>query len=160
MNEVRYAGFWIRFLTFLIDSVVAALVIFPFVTPFIGGIDLASYDLGDPIEQNRLLRDYTARLGIEVAILAPLFILFWTYRAATPGKMLLGCLVVDAKTLGKAGLGQNIIRYLGYYVALVPLGLGFIWIAFDSRKQGWHDKLAGTVVIRGRHGDLAVHQEP
>lgn len=42
-------------------------------------------------------------------------------------------------------------RYLAYYVSLIPFGLGFIWVAFDGRKQGWHDKLAGTVVVRKKN---------
>jgi len=41
------------------------------------------------------------------------------------------------------------VRYIGYFVSVIPFGLGFIWIAFDSKKQGFHDKLAGTVVVRG-----------
>ena len=43
---------------------------------------------------------------------------------------------------------QAIFRYLGYFVALLPLGLGILWVAFDKRKQGWQDKLAGSVVLR------------
>jgi uncharacterized RDD family membrane protein YckC len=39
-------------------------------------------------------------------------------------------------------------RYLGYFVSAIPLFLGLIWVGIDGRKQGWHDKLAGTVVIR------------
>lgn len=35
-----------------------------------------------------------------------------------------------------------------YYVPAIPLCLGFLWVAFDSKMQGWHDKLAGTVVVR------------
>lgn len=46
---------------------------------------------------------------------------------------------------------QAIIRYLGYFVAILPLFLGIIRVAFDPRKQGWHDKLAGTVVVRPQH---------
>jgi uncharacterized RDD family membrane protein YckC len=43
-------------------------------------------------------------------------------------------------------------RYLGYFVSTIPFGLGLFWIGWDKRKQGWHDKLAGTVVIRApRH---------
>jgi uncharacterized RDD family membrane protein YckC len=42
------------------------------------------------------------------------------------------------------------LRYAGYFVALLPVGLGILWVAFDARKQGWHDKLAKTVVVRGR----------
>lgn len=60
-----------------------------------------------------------------------------------------GCLckdpgIVDVKTGNAASTGQLIGRYLAYYVSLLPFGLGFIWVAFDERKQGWHDKLAGT----------------
>jgi uncharacterized RDD family membrane protein YckC len=39
-------------------------------------------------------------------------------------------------------------RYFAYFLSTIPLGLGLIWVAFDKRKQGWHDKLAGTVVIK------------
>jgi uncharacterized RDD family membrane protein YckC len=58
--------------------------------------------------------------------------------------------IVDAESGGPLTTGQSIGRYLGYYVSLLGLGLGFVWVAFDARKQGWHDKLAGTVVIRPR----------
>jgi uncharacterized RDD family membrane protein YckC len=66
---------------------------------------------------------------------------------ATPGKMLMDVEIVSAKTLQRPGPGQLVIRYLGYIVSSLPLGLGFLWILFDKRKQGWHDKLAGTRVI-------------
>lgn len=76
-------------------------------------------------------------------------ITFWIYKSATPGKMVLGLKIVDADTGGPCSTGQLIGRYLGYYVSLLVFFLGFIWVAFDKRKQGWHDKLAGTLVIRG-----------
>ena len=74
-------------------------------------------------------------------------ILFWVARSATPGKMLIRARIVDAATGGKPSIGQLIGRYLGYYVSMLPMFLGFVWIAFDQRKQGWHDKLARTVVV-------------
>jgi uncharacterized RDD family membrane protein YckC len=45
------------------------------------------------------------------------------------------------------GWGRAILRYIGYYVAIIPLSIGLLWAAFDSRRQGWHDKLARTYVI-------------
>ena len=78
-------------------------------------------------------------------------IAFWLYKQATPGKMLVHARVVDAKTGNTLSTSQSVIRYLGYFVSAIPLCLGLIWVAFDPRKQGWHDKLAGTVVIRSRH---------
>ena len=75
-------------------------------------------------------------------------ILFWIYKSATPGKMALKLTIVDAKTGGKPSNGQLIGRYLAYYISMLPLFMGIIWVGIDKRKQGWHDKLAGTVVIR------------
>ena len=56
--------------------------------------------------------------------------------------------IVDAKTGNKLSVGQAIGRYFAYIPAILPLGLGLIWVGIDKKKQGWHDKLAGTVVIR------------
>ncbi len=75
-------------------------------------------------------------------------IMFWVYKSATPGKMALRLTIVDAKTGGKPSTGQFIIRYLGYFLSTIPLFLGIIWVGIDKRKQGWHDKIAGTAVIR------------
>jgi len=84
---------------------------------------------------------------MNIVFPAVAIILFWVARSATPGKMLIRARIVDARTGGKPTTGQLIGRYLGYYVSTLPLFLGFIWIALDKRKQGWHDKLARTVVV-------------
>jgi uncharacterized RDD family membrane protein YckC len=77
-----------------------------------------------------------------------LTIWFWTKYLGTPGKMLLRLRVVDANTGKAISTPKAIGRYLGYYVSAFPLLLGFIWVGIDKKKQGFHDKLAGTVVIR------------
>ena len=61
--------------------------------------------------------------------------------------MLLRLRVVDARTGEPLPLGQCVLRYIGYFVSALPLCLGFLWVAFDARKQGWHDKIGGSVVI-------------
>lgn len=73
------------------------------------------------------------------------------YRQATPGKMAISARIVDAGTGGPPSTAQLVVRYLGYFVSTIPLCLGLLWVAFDPRKQGWHDKLARTVVVRPRH---------
>ena len=73
--------------------------------------------------------------------------IFWLTKQATPGKMAVSIKIVDAKTGGTLSMGQSIVRYLGYFIATVPLGLGLLWVAFDAHKQGWHDKMAGSVVV-------------
>ena len=66
---------------------------------------------------------------------------------ATPGKYLLGMAVVDAKTGKRATARQYSIRELAEFISFLVLFLGYFWIIWDKRKQAWHDKLAGTVVI-------------
>ena len=87
-------------------------------------------------------------------------IAFWHYRSATPGKMVIHARIVDARTGEPPSVGQLIGRYLGYFVSTLPFFLGLIWVGIDARKQGWHDKLARTVVIRDkRRGAEAVRFE-
>ena len=97
-----------------------------------------------------LTLSFTANILINGLLPAIVVILFWVWRDATPGKMAIGAKIVDAKTGGKPSTGQFIGRYLSYYISSFVLLLGFIWVGFDAKKQGWHDKLAGTLVVRSR----------
>src|SRR5690606_29842041 len=72
---------------------------------------------------------------------------FWVAFRATPGKMLMRIVVVDADTGQSLTIWKAIVRFLAYIVSSIPLCLGFAWIAWDPRKQGWHDKIAGSVVV-------------
>ena len=146
---VVYGGFWIRFLAFLIDSTAATIAIAPLVTTLAGELLLTNYNLGDPDEVSQMLSDLSVRLALDVLFMGTIFILFWVFKSATPGKMLFKLTIVDAKTFGKASVGQHVVRYFAYFLSTIPLFLGFLWIAFDANKQGWHDKLSGTVVIKG-----------
>jgi uncharacterized RDD family membrane protein YckC len=79
--------------------------------------------------------------------------LYFTYfhgtTGQTPGKKMFGLKVVQ--TTGETLTpGLAFLRWVGYLVSGIFFYLGFIWVAFDERKQGWHDKIAGTVVIRTR----------
>ena len=87
---------------------------------------------------------------IQLAVNAAFVLGFWFLLSTTPGKLVINAYIVDAKTLGKPRPWQLVVRYLGYYLSILTLMLGFLWVAFDRRKQGLHDKLAGTVVIRGK----------
>jgi uncharacterized RDD family membrane protein YckC len=95
-------------------------------------------------------------LVLETIVTALVVIIFWAARQATPGKMAISATIVDAETGKRPTTGQFIGRYFGYYVSLIPFGLGLIWVGIDARKQGWHDKLAGTVVVRPRRGAAPV----
>jgi uncharacterized RDD family membrane protein YckC len=84
---------------------------------------------------------------LQVVLPAVAAILFWKYRGATPGKMAISAKIVDATTLARPTTGKLVLRYIAYIASIVPFLLGFLWVAIDRRKQGFHDKIAGTVVI-------------
>ena len=135
---LQYVGFWARGIAFLVDSILLSLITLP-----IGWFVYGSVD--NDFEEHL---SGSSNLLISVVLPAVLLLVFWTQRQSTPGKMMLGARIVDANTGGEPDTGQWVLRYLGYYVSLFALGLGYLWIAFDPRKQGWHDKIAGTVVVR------------
>ena len=71
----------------------------------------------------------------------------WVNFLGTPGKLLLGCQVVDADSFKGMTIRQATIRFISYLASMIPLMMGFLWVARDPRKQGFHDKLANTVVL-------------
>jgi uncharacterized RDD family membrane protein YckC len=131
-------------LAFVVESIAAVLLLTPL---SLGSGSLLVDDLSNPgALQDALIASLPGAL-LESLIIAALFIGFWIYFAATPGKLLVHSYIVDAKTLKRAKTSQLVIRYLGYFVSMLTFGLGFIWIGIDSRKQSLHDKLASTVVV-------------
>lgn len=150
MQDLEYAGFWIRVAASLIDTVLLMVVIAPFLTMIYGAAywqaESLTYGVWD------ILLNYIFPAAVVI--------LFWIYKSATPGKMVLKLTIVDAKTGAKPSTGQLIGRYLGYYVSAIPLLLGLIWVGIDKRKQGWHDKLAGTVVVRNKAAEPVQFENP
>lgn len=139
-EDIEYAGFWMRTGACIIDSILIVIVTFPLLISIYGWSYLDA-------EQTGLVAG-PADFLISWVFPALAVITFWVYGQATPGKMAISARIVDAETGEAASIGQLVGRYLGYFLAGIPLGLGILWVAFDKRKQGWHDKLAGTVVIR------------
>ena len=137
-NELEYAGFWIRTGAAIIDTILMLIIIIPMLT--------AIYGTDYWISESYVKGFWDVMFNYILPAIA--VIIFWVYKSATPGKMATKLTIVDAKTGGKPSTGQFIGRYFGYYVSMIPLFLGIIWVGIDKRKQGWHDKLAGTVVIR------------
>ena len=131
-------GFWARVWASVIDTALLMIFIVPAV--------LAIYGWGY-LRSGKLFAG-SADFVLQVVLPAIVVVAFWIYRNATPGKMVIHARIVDARTGEAPSTGQLVGRYLGYYVSLFALGLGFIWVALDARKQGFHDKLAGTVVVR------------
>jgi uncharacterized RDD family membrane protein YckC len=134
-RPVHYVGFWARALAGCIDLLAGAVVI------------ALVAQLVDP--HHRTAREKgLMQFTLEYVLPAVAILAFWFTRGATPGKMVISAVIVDEKTLAMPTRRQLVLRYFGYYVSTIVLCLGYVWIAFDARKQAWHDKIAGTVVVR------------
>tara|TARA_B100000795_G_scaffold58989_1_gene39268 strand:+ start:208 stop:654 length:447 start_codon:yes stop_codon:yes gene_type:complete len=144
MEDVKYAGFWIRLGAVLIDLMVMGVVLYIPSTVIYG----SEYWVGDQF--------FYGFWDLMFSYVLPLVgtIWFWLRFSGTPGKMVLKLKIVDAGTGNKLTFGQAIGRYFAYILSAIPFFLGYIWVGFDKRKQSWHDKLAGTVVIRNVKNDV------
>ena len=140
----EYVGFWARVGASLVDTIWILPLVVVWLTLVSGG--WRHVTLERVLEWSQSSTEQLLLFAVLALVIVPL----WVRRSATPGKQLIGARIVDSSTLGPPTSRQLMIRYLGYLLATLPLGVGFLWIAFDPRKQGWHDKLARTVVIRVR----------
>ena len=113
------AGFWIRMVALLLDIFLVGVLI---------GVLHHSHDL-------------------ELVVLAAYGAMMWKLRGATVGGIVFDLQVVrlDGREIDWE---TAIVRALSCFLSLAVAGLGFIWIAFDGNHQAWHDKIAGTVVVR------------
>lgn len=151
----HYAGFATRLLAFIIDAfIVSATIVF--VSWFTNTtIDML---LGQAV-LNSLVRTFPTLEALTEVATAPLthslvslafiisyYLFFWTLIGQTPGKYLMGIRIVTIKG-NRLNVGRSILRYLGYYISGLCMGLGFLWILFDDERRSWHDRLSGTCVI-------------
>lgn len=136
--QVQYAGFFRRFAALIIDGILFSLVIAAFAFTF-----FENYLSWSPFN----FFEFNDFMNHEILPFI-LTVMFWVYKAATPGKMAVDSKVLDATTGEKPSVGQSVIRYIGYYISALPLGLGFLWAAIDEKNRTWHDLIAGTVVVK------------
>ena len=145
LSMVQKGGFLRRMGAYLIDGFVLYLV--NFILIFVGTIAMginASELEGGGIEQIRLLLPLYI-FGIIVSIAYYTF--FHGNTGQTPGKMI--CRLKVVRTNGEPlGYGKAFLRWIGYIVSWFAFALGFLWVIFDRQKQAWHDKIAGTYVLK------------
>ncbi|OOS24205.1 RDD family protein [Moraxella pluranimalium] len=138
-SEFEYAGFWERFLATLMDGLLSLIVFAPLI--YWEYVQMGQYSIDE-------MPWMTVPEAISTVLGAVVVIAFWVKKGATPGKMLFGLQVRDAKTGKMVSIGQGLLRYIGYYASAIVFCLGYIWAGFDKHKQGWHDKIASTVVVK------------
>jgi uncharacterized RDD family membrane protein YckC len=135
-----YAGFWVRVLAFIIDAIALGILTSALAPLFGAGM------MFDP-STTRFEFDY-ANSGLNTLLGLVYFIGFWAWRGQTVGMMPFNIRVVSADTGEKIDVVRGLLRYVGLIISFVVILIGVIWVAFDSRKQGWHDKIANTLVVR------------
>ena len=151
-----YAGFVTRSIAFAIDMVLVAAtqITILFLTRLLldfFGLDQLAQAIFEPTEGTNvsffitITRWAIAFIGSGF-LLAIYSISMWLLVDKTLGQALLGLRVLrtDGRPLT---LGPAVRRILGYYVSFLALFIGFLWVLVDDRRQGWHDKIADTVVI-------------
>lgn len=143
---VKYAGFWFRFIAAIVDGILVQIASFIIVLPL-------AFMLGMSMAESAALHEIEAAgsaLGFVIGTL-----LQWLYFTvsessgwqATLGKKMFGLRVTDADG-NKIGFGKANGRYWGKILSALILCIGFLMIAFTQKKQGLHDIIAGTLVVR------------
>jgi uncharacterized RDD family membrane protein YckC len=133
----RFGGFWIRVLAFFLDSIVIGVIVSLL---SLGRAGLVAWDHWELAAW---------RTTIETLVGLVYFTVLWS---SIGGGRTLGMRLLNLRVVGTdgrpIGLGGAVLRWIGIVISAAVVLLGLVWVAFDPRKQGWHDKLAGTVVIR------------
>lgn len=145
----RYGGFWRRWVALMIDKFILYIIYFILIMLELRIFNSSSYahhpDLQAGIWGNMSGRFLVGHGIISLIIGMAYFTYFHGAIGQTPGKILLKLKVIGT-TGKKLTYGVAFLRWVGCIISSLALFLGFLWVAFDSKKQGWHDKIAGTVV--------------
>jgi len=155
-NEVRYAGFWLRFVAYIIDDLIMGFAGFLISIPFIGGVIFSAIGIGEnPENTENLVKGIAGILGFVIGLVALVVILGWLYYAlmessktqATLGKMALGLKVTDLEG-NPISFARATGRYFGKIISGMILNIGYIIAGFTQKKQALHDIIAGCLVVR------------
>lgn len=147
-EEDRYAGFVSRAVAFMLDIIIVLLVntIINFTIRALFGF----FSLGNV----KIIADFTASQFVDgIALLFPFFLQAvyfigaWSIFGRTVGMSVIGIRVEEMGRPEDVTFARAVLRYIGMYMSIIVVGLGFLWVLFDRRRQGWHDKLGNTVVV-------------
>ena len=144
--ENKYAGFWVRLLALIIDGLLLSLILMPILKAvFPSDVVSSSYMASGAAGFSTNLG---GTAGTLYSILSMLYFVVMTVMfGGTLGKMAMKIKVVDENG-ANIGWGAGVLReVVGKFISAIVIGLGYLWVAFDAKKQGWHDKIAKTYVV-------------
>jgi len=147
---VMFAPLGERFIAYLIDAFIVG--IFIVVAAIVASVIFASGVSGSG--QNITVSPAAAGgFGLVMLLIfivaTAYFPWFWMRDGATPGMKRFSLRVVNDRDGGRVTGGQAVLRFIGLWISSAVVYLGYIWALIDSRRRGWHDLIAGTVVIKG-----------
>ncbi len=145
--HIRYGGFWIRLVAYVID-----LILINVVLSIIASVFGIKYMPGDPTSFD--LDQFIAQMGTLQLLGLVVTWLYWALmessaRGATVGKMAVGLRVVD-ESGNRLSFLRATGRFFAKFISTIILCIGFLMIAFTDRKRGLHDMIASTLVIKTR----------
>ena len=139
MAQVEYAGPGRRLAALLVDIILAIAVVACALLVWMT-ITGEAFDTGSSLARFAFAGGAAVGLAMKIALDA------WVQ--GTPGLRLMDCRVVDACSGRRIGFYRSIIRTLGLIPAVAPGLLGLLWMFWNKRRQGWHDLIADSIVIR------------
>jgi len=149
--ETRYGGFWQRFGARFLDGLIV--LAFAFIPAIVVGVIVhqAVYPsdqlfVSDQQAANAETAGTWAGWGVYMLVSVMYFLIGWS-TGGTWGLRAVGLRLVSTTTGGAPGLGSALARLIVQYISAIPLYLGFLWMLWDDKKQTWHDKVAGTIVV-------------
>lgn len=171
-DKIRYGGLNARMLANMFDMLLIIALFIPFLYFFPPDFNVSGENIPTPLVEavskhstheisNEQLVHTMQETGfislvankifsgivLNFLIFGAITLLFWKKFNATPGKMVFKLKVVDDTTLEEPSTSQYIVRFVGYIISALPLGLGFLIIPFNKRKKALHDYMANTVVV-------------
>jgi uncharacterized RDD family membrane protein YckC len=152
LSAVAYAGFWLRFVAWIIDRIVLQIASSILLLPFGASLGLRQFLRNHPPSSPEELFPLFTSMG-RIFLLTT--VLTWLYYAllessvwqATLGKKALGLEVTDLAG-SRIQFGRATGRYFARWLSLMTIGIGYIMAGFTEKKQALHDIVAGTLVIR------------
>jgi uncharacterized RDD family membrane protein YckC len=141
----QYAGFTTRLIAWFIDRLLLIAIIS--ISVAVTGFIAQSFRINELLGFAQELRLIVAGIGVAMVVSVPVVynIGCWMLAGQTIGKWIMGVRVVQ--TNGKhMTFWPSVRRQIGYLISAI-LFLGYLWILFDNRRQGFHDKIAGTFVV-------------
>ena len=151
-ETTKYAGFWRRSAAFVIDLILLAYINWVF--SFVIGYLLVAFSNGTEVDHVLLPMGLSVGFYTLIAILPVVYhIGSWALDGQTLGKIAVGAKIVTTDG-GPLSIDRAILRYVSYVIALLPLCIGFLLIAADSRRRGLHDMISGTCVVDIRQANI------